>query len=79
MIVIIAGDLRQAEDYAIRHGLKRGDWMFPLQGRDLKGMRRVTSAVRCGTWRDRPDVWELIETVEHYLRRLDNKSTSGEE
>lgn len=59
-ILIIAGNFQQAEYWSKQWKLKRRDWFYPVEVRNLYGM--IPSEIRyCGTWQYRKDASELNE------------------
>jgi hypothetical protein len=60
MIFIIAGNVRQAVEYATRCGLIRSEWRYVEGPSSLRGYS-VGELRRVGTWHQRRDYAEVMD------------------
>ena len=63
-VLILAGNMREAKDYARAHGLQPSDWIFLHSQEQLLGLENP-NVVRYGTYyrrRDMADMERLIQS-----------------
>jgi len=66
MIYVVAGTVKQAKDYARKHGIFPRNYTYVSRSQDIKGVSG--SVVYVGTWYQRPDLMNVKEEVHNGIQ-----------